>query len=76
MVEQVNIFERMDNVRRFRKMTVEDFVEAMGYKTRCVYYGTWQKDPDSLKIKHIKKAAEILDCSSDYLLGLSNSMTA
>lgn len=68
------IFERIDSMRRYRKISIEEFTTQMGYKTKCVYYQTWKEAPENIKLKQIIKAAEVLNCTTDYLLGLSNEI--
>lgn len=68
------IFTRIDGMRKLRHLSVEEFTVKMGYNTKCVYYQIWKERPENIKIKHIIQAAEILGCTTDYLLGLTDEV--
>lgn len=63
------IFERIDGQRRRRRITIDQLMEKMGYKTRNPWY-TWEKNPKAINIGTIVRIASVLNCTTDYLFGL------
>ena len=67
------IFDRIDSERRRNKLSVDEFMAILGYKSRCTYYDVWRENPENIKVEVIIKMAEIFGVSTDYLLGITAS---
>ena len=69
----MTIGERIKQTRESVGMSQDELAKRMGYKDRSSISKIEKSSDDNVYINFVKNAAEILNCSTLYLMGLSNS---
>lgn len=70
MAKRVLKYPALDQIRRFKGLTVDDLMSKMGY-SRDTYYKVWQAPNGNIKSCDLVKLHDIFGISTDSILGLT-----
>ncbi|MCK8617330.1 helix-turn-helix domain-containing protein [Fructobacillus sp. M158] len=66
------VFERIKQVAELRKLSIDSINDKAGLSNKAIY--GWKKSTP--KADNLQKVADVLDVSTDYLLGRTNQMNS
>lgn len=66
------VFERIKKVADLRKLSIDSINDKAGLSNKAIY--GWKKSTP--KADNLQKVADVLDVSTDYLLGRTNQMNS
>ncbi|CAK1232529.1 helix-turn-helix transcriptional regulator [Fructobacillus cardui] len=66
------VFERIKEVAEIRKLSIDSINEKAGLSNKAIY--GWKKSTP--KADNLQKVADVLNVSTDYLLGRTNQMNS
>lgn len=73
MTEQELIGVRIASVRVLRELRQVDLAEAIGVNDQTI--SNWEIGLRTPRADHLRALCHALDCSADYLLGMSDSIS-